>query len=135
MRSVRIPYEPLVPVWRATGDNLVQRTLMTLFLGPWVALLRARLRRADLSSNDYIFGLFDTGRMGAERVMKLLSCLPDGVSEVYFHPAVAGLDGDRPLPDIDACAIELETLLDSDIRNHLQSLQIKTISFADIVNI
>jgi len=135
MRSVRIPYEPLLPVWRSSGDDLIQRTLMTLFLGPWVALQRARLRRAGLSGNDYIFGLFDTGRMGVDRVMKLLPHLPEGVSELYFHPAVKDLDGDRPLRDFSACAMELETLLDENIRNLLQSLQINTISFADIVNI
>ena len=135
MRSVRIPYEPLVAVWRSTGDHLVQRALMTLFLGPWVALLRVRLRRAGLSSNNYLFGLFDTGRMGAQRVMKMLACMPDGVSELYFHPAVAGLDGDRPLPDSAACAMELETLLDADVRKCIQSLQIRTVSFTDVVNV
>lgn len=135
MHSVRIPYEPLLPVWRATGDNLVQRSLTNLFLGPWVALQRTRLRRAGLSSNDYIFGLFDTGRMGTERVMKLLTQLPDGVTEIYFHPAVAGLGGDRPLPDPGMCAMELETLLDEKVQNILESLQIKTTSFTDIVNV
>ena len=135
MRSVRIPYEPLFPVLRSTGDYPVQRTLMTLFLGPWVAMQRMRLRRAGLSGNDYIFGLFDTGRMDVERVIKLLARLPDGVSELYFHPARADLVGDRPLNDPGACARELETLLDENVRNLLQSSQIKTISFADMVNI
>lgn len=135
MRSVRIPYEPLFPVWRSNGDYLVQRTLMALFLGPWVALQRARLRHAGLSGNDYIFGLFDTGRMGVDRVMKLLPHLPDGVSELYFHPAVKDLDGERPLPDPEACAMELESLLDPGVRERLQTLLIKTVSFTDVVNV
>ena len=135
MRSVRIPYEPLLPVWRSTGDNLAQRALMTLFLGPWVALQRMRLRRAGLSSNDYIFGLFDTGRMDAERVMKLLPCLPNGISELYFHPALAEVAGDRPLLDPRSCAMELDTLLDTSVRERLQTLQIKTVSFTDVVNV
>ena len=135
MRSVRIPYEPLFPVWRATGDNLAQRTLMTLFLGPWVALQRMRLQRAGLSSNDYIFGLFDTGHMDVERVMNLLPCLPNGVSELYFHPALAEAEGDRPLPDPRSCAMELDTLLDAGVRERLQTLQIKTVSFTDVVNV
>ena len=134
MRSLRIPYEPLLPAWHACGDQLPMRTLMTLFLGPWVALQRARLRRAGLSSNDFLFGLFDTGRMGTERVKKLLGQMPDGVSEIYFHPAQEGLEGERPLPDA-ACAVELETLLDSGVRERMQALQIKPVSFADVVNV
>ena len=135
MHSVRIPYEPLLPVWRSTRENLVHRALITLFLGPWVALQRARLPRVGLNSNDFLFGLYDTGRMDVERVMSMLPCLPDGVSELYFHPARADLEGDRPLADSNSCAMELETLLDENIRNLLQTLKIKTISFADIVNV
>lgn len=133
VRSIRIPYEPLLPVWRAGGESIIQRIFMSLFLGPWIRLLRTRITRAGLSCNDYIFGLFDTGRMDTERVLNLLPCLPDGISEVYFHPAVADVPGDRPLRDIKSCAAELETLLSGKVRNLMQSLQINLISFSDIV--
>ena len=132
IRSLRIPYEPLLPVWRAGGESILQRIFMTLFLGPWVKLLRSRINRAGLNCNDYIFGLFDTGRMDKERVLKMLACLPEGVSELYFHPAVADLPGDRPLKET-ACATELETLLSVKVRSLLESLQINLISFSDIV--
>lgn len=133
VRSIRIPYEPLLPVWRAGGDSIIQRMFMALFLGPWIKLLRTRTIRAGLNCNDYIFGLFDTGRMQTDRVMKLLPCLPDGISELYFHPAVADLPGDRPLQDFTSCAVELETLLSVNVRNLMQSLPIKLTSFSDIV--
>lgn len=132
LRSLRIPYEPLLPIWRAGGESILQRIFMTLFLGPWVKLLHWRASRAGLNCNDYIFGLFDTGRMETERVLKLLSCLPEGVSELYFHPAVADLPGDRPLRAA-SCATEYETLLSGKVRNLLQSLKINLISFSDIV--
>src|SRR5207248_5310359 len=60
-----------------------------LFLGIWVNLLRRRLRRAGLAVNDHLFGVTWTGAMTEARVMRLLPHVPDGVSEVYFHPAVA----------------------------------------------
>ena len=132
VRSLRIPYEPLLPVWRSGAESILQRIFMTLFLGPWVTLLRSRIKRAGLNCNDYIFGLFDTGRMDKERVLKMLPCLPEGVSELYFHPAVADLPGDRPLMGT-SCATELETLLSAKVRSLLESLQINLISFSDIV--
>lgn len=135
MQSVRIPYEPLLPFWRSGSGNLMHRALMNLFLGPWLWLQRTRLPRVSLNSNDFLFGMYDTGNMGVDRVKKLLPCIPEGVSEIYFHPARADLEGDRPLNDPNACAMELETLLDGNIQNLLESLQIKRISFADIVNV
>ena len=36
-----------------------------------------------------MFGLADTGAMTAERVRHYLEQIPDGVSELYFHPATA----------------------------------------------
>lgn len=131
VRSIRIPREPLLPIWRAGGGSILQRIGMTLFLGPWVNLLRMRITRAGLGCNDYIFGLFDTGRMGTERVLQLLPFLPEGISELYFHPAVADLPGDRPL-DAAACALELGTLLSGQVRDLIQSLPIKLIAFSDM---
>ena len=61
--------------------------------------------------------------MTTERVHRLLSALPDGVSEIYFHPATerdAALD--RLMPDYEHAA-ELATLLDpavSELRRHMK---------------
>ena len=53
--------------------------------------------------------------MTADRVRCLLRALPDGVSEIYFHPAVerdAALD--RLMPDYEHAA-ELAALLDPSV--------------------
>ena len=90
VRAVRLPHEP--PLREAA------RVGTALFLAPWVRLLRRRLRRAGLRSNDFLFGLHDSGRMCTERVLEILSRLPDGVSEIFFHPGA----GARPDPELEA---------------------------------
>ena len=55
----------------------------------WSAVLRMRLRRHGLTVPDQVFGLAWSGAMSEERVAGLLKCLPDGITEIYFHPATA----------------------------------------------
>lgn len=83
MRSMRVPAEPRPPLRRAFPQ---ERTPPVLYR-PWVERLRGRLRGAGIAVNDHVFGLAWSGRMVEERILRLLPYLPDGVSEIYFHPA------------------------------------------------
>jgi hopanoid biosynthesis associated protein HpnK len=126
--AVRLPREPLRPFLAGGQEALPRRVLQRLFLAPWVGLLAMRLRRAGVSCNDFLFGLFDTGSMHRERVLALLPHLPEGVSEMFFHPAADG-PGARPLADPDACRAELDTLLSNEVRARLAALAIAPRSF------
>lgn len=44
------------------------------------------LRGIGVRAADRVFGLRDTGRMTGARLARLISGLPDGLSEIYFHP-------------------------------------------------
>lgn len=111
LRSVRIPAEPpttlrLVGTPVGLGDRA---------LHAWTRLLRHQARAAGMSTNDHCFGLAWSGHMTTERVRRLLDHLPDGVSEIYFHPAT---ERDpvlaRLMPDYEQEA-ELATLLDREL--------------------
>jgi hypothetical protein len=60
------------------GDRLLYR---------WAGLLRRQARGAGVATNDHCFGLAWSGHMTADRIGRLLACLPEGSSEIYFHPA------------------------------------------------
>lgn len=119
LTSVRLPYEPFLASWRAAGDGLPVRFLSWLFLFPWAALMRFRLNRRKVLSNDYLFGMHDTGRMGKDRVLGILSHLPQGVSEVHFHPA-GGPGG------------ELEALTCKEVADALRVSGIESIRFGEL---
>ena len=55
--------------------------------GQFALLLRRRLDAAGIAHNDHIFGLADSGAMTGERVRRYLEVLPEGISEIYLHPA------------------------------------------------
>ncbi len=90
MRAVRIPAEP-TGIIRAI-DAEAPRAIPAV-VAPWTALLGRRLRRAGYFVPDRVFGLAWTGAMTTERVAGLIDRLPEGVTEIYTHPAT---DGDYP---------------------------------------
>jgi hopanoid biosynthesis associated protein HpnK len=106
--AIRIPAEP--PAVLASCGTRVGPGAHALYR--WTALLRRQARAAGVATNDHCFGLAWSGHMTADRVRRLLEVLPDGINELYFHPATrrdAVLR--RLMPDYQHVE-ELATLLD-----------------------
>jgi len=80
--------------------------------------LRRRLRRAGLTCNDQVFGIAWSGAMSEARVLALLPHLPQGVSELYCHPAT---DND-----------DLAALLSPAVRQRIAELGVGLVSYADL---
>ena len=83
LNRIRIPAEPPGVMARcgtppAFGDRLLYQ---------WTWLLRHQARAAGMAVNDHCFGLAWSGHMTADRIRRLVTNLPDGDSEIYFHPA------------------------------------------------
>jgi hopanoid biosynthesis associated protein HpnK len=132
LRAVRVPREPPIASWRAAGAGLLPRLLPAVLLAPWMALLRRRLRSAGLRANDHVFGMNDSGRMEAELVQRILKRLPDGVTEMYFHPATRrSLQIDRDMPGYRNQA-ELEALTSPAVRGALDASGAQRIAFSDL---
>ena len=82
-------------------------------------MLRRQARAFEMAMTDYCFGLAWSGHMTAPRVRQLLSVLPRGSSEIYFHPATiqdARLSSLMPGYEHEA---ELQTLLDRELLRSL----------------
>ncbi|NHN89656.1 hopanoid biosynthesis-associated protein HpnK [Acetobacter conturbans] len=84
LRAVRVPLEPPEPLMAA---GTYTDTLGAAALRRWTKLLRWQIRSAGMVTNDWCFGIEWSGHMTADRVAALAAHLPDGVSEIYFHPA------------------------------------------------
>jgi hypothetical protein len=83
LHSIRIPAEPPATLALAgTRVGLGDRALYA-----WTRLLRHQAQAAGMITNDHCFGLAWSGHMTRPRVLRLLENLPNGVSEIYFHPA------------------------------------------------
>ncbi|MGV7033189.1 hopanoid biosynthesis-associated protein HpnK [Methylobacterium symbioticum] len=94
MRALRVPREPREILRRAEPGAAPRAALDT---APWAALLAVRARQAGLLIPDRTLGLAWSGAMTPRRVAALLTHLPDGLTELYTHPATAGgFPGEAP---------------------------------------
>jgi hopanoid biosynthesis associated protein HpnK len=94
MRALRVPREPRDLLRRAEPGFQPKPALDT---APWAALLAVRARQAGLLVPTRTLGLAWSGAMTPERVAALLRHLPDGLTELYTHPATAGgFPGEAP---------------------------------------
>ncbi|BAU92354.1 hopanoid biosynthesis associated protein HpnK [Methylorubrum populi] len=94
MRALRVPREPRDLLRRAEPGFQPKPALDT---APWAALLAVRARQAGLLIPTRTLGLAWSGAMTPERVTALLRHLPDGLTELYTHPATAGgFPGEAP---------------------------------------
>ncbi len=132
IQAVRVPSKPPLASFRAAGRGLAGRLLASAGLAPFVGLLRWRLRRSRLKSNRHVFGLHDTGRMEPALVRRMVGRLPEGVTEMYFHPAA----GRAPELDDQMPAYrhqdELAALTQPGLRDALRAAGIRRIAFSDL---
>ena len=127
MKAVRVPSEPVTALRRAFPDERYSRPFYRL----WIERLRRRLQRAGLFVNDNLFGLAWSGGMVEERLLRLIPQLPDGVSEIYLHPAAertpaltAAMPGYRHQE-------ELAALLSPTLKSRIAELDVRLVSYSD----
>jgi chitin disaccharide deacetylase len=117
LRAIRIPREPALGTWS---------------IEPWIAIMRARTRRSGVASNDYAFGINDVGAMTEERILRLLDRLPDGVTEMFFHPATAAFAGADAGTQAYRWSDELAALTSPAVRSALERNGIASITYGEL---
>ncbi|HJT22709.1 MAG TPA: hopanoid biosynthesis-associated protein HpnK [Nitrospira sp.] len=132
LRAMRLPYEPLLPSWRASGQGFVRKLAGWLLIYPWVALLRARLKRAGIRCNDYVFGLSDSGHLHRKLLLSLLQELPQGVTEIYCHPSTRRCEElDRAMPGY-LYEQEFEAFTSQVVKEAVATSGLKRVSFSEL---
>jgi hopanoid biosynthesis associated protein HpnK len=86
MTALRVPSEPVRVLRLIDKQTSSQLSWVT---STCAALLKARVRRRRLLAADRVFGLAWSGAMTELRLAGLLAHLPDGLTEIYFHPATS----------------------------------------------
>lgn len=124
--AVRVPAQP----WAGLPFG---QAWMAAVMAPWTALARRRFNAAGLKTNDALFGLFETGAMDEAAWLRVAERLPDGVSEVYCHPATAtsGVLA-AEMPDY-RHADELAALVSPRVRAALERAGARLSAFAEAV--
>lgn len=104
--GVRIPWEP---------PRSLSGRLQSAFHAGRVRRMRRKLAAAGLVANDRVFGIEGSGAMDRQRLLAILADLPDGLSEIYGHPATGHWQQD-PMPASYRVADEYQGLIDPEVR-------------------
>lgn len=132
--AIRLPREPLISGLRIDRGRWPSRLGWSIFLAPWVWLMKARVRRAGLLCNDAVLGLGASGGMDEAMMLRILDHLPKGIVEIYLHPAT------RSGREVSAAmaayrhSSELEALMSTRVRARLIELGLTPGGFADIAD-
>jgi hopanoid biosynthesis associated protein HpnK len=91
LRAIRIPDESARANTATQGPARpgVASRIGARALNAWTKVLRAQARRAGLLTNDSVLGLACSGHMTPQTVQAMLDNLLPGITEMYFHPAIA----------------------------------------------
>jgi chitin disaccharide deacetylase len=129
MTAVRVPFEPVDVLRAAYPDEHHPRPLYH----PWIRRLRRRLRRAGLFVNDSLFGLAWSGGMTEERLLRLVPQLPNGVSEIYLHPATQRAPALAAAMQSYCHREELAALVSPSLKGLIAELGVRLVSYSDLV--
>jgi chitin disaccharide deacetylase len=128
--AVRAPVElrPVLAQVEATAPHLSALAHASL-----ARVQRAHLRRAGVEAPDQVFGLAWSGAMTQSRLAGLVAHLPEGVTEIYTHPATSSaFAGAAPGYRYEE---ELAALTSPDLRRHIAEAGLVRGGFADAVNL
>jgi len=90
LRAARVPLEPTRLLRKVEPRTPRTPDLLT---APFALALRRHLRAAGLMAADRLFGLRWSGHMTRERLAGLIRNLPNGLTEIYLHPATGPFPG------------------------------------------
>jgi hopanoid biosynthesis associated protein HpnK len=127
VKGARVPLEPqavLAQIEPHKGSGVVALT------APFARALRRRFRRAGITAPDAVFGLAWSGAMSPARLKGLIGHLPEGLSEIYLHPATGPYAGSAPGYQYTG---ELAALTDPGLPGILAANAIRTGGFGDFL--
>jgi chitin disaccharide deacetylase len=127
LRAVRLPHEPVQVLRRVEPDT---GRAPQMLLGPWLFALRRRLRTRGLLAPDRVLGLRWSGQMTRARLAGLVRALPDGLTEIYLHPASGPFAGAAPAYRYRE---ELEALMAPEVVGACRDPAVRLGGFADFL--
>lgn len=125
VKGARVPLEPQDVLARIENHKASGVVALT---APFAKMLRARFRRAGIAAPDSVFGLAWSGAMTTDRLKGLIRQLPDGLTEIYTHPATGAYPGSAPGYQYEG---ELAALTDPQVRGLLAEQGVRVGGFTD----
>jgi len=132
IEAVRVSREPLGPALRHDRRHALRKAGEGAVFHTLAAYAAPRLRAAGIRFADRVYGMHQTGHIDEAYVLALLRDLPEGVSELYGHPATgAAATMAHQQPGYDHPG-EVAALTSPRVRDAVRAAGIELISYRDL---
>ena len=116
IRAVRVPSEEFGMALRLDPMDFLEKGKLAFFFGALGRSSRRRLESVGIRSPDRVYGLFQSGRVTEEYLLKLIPRIRASRVELYSHPT---MDAGAP-PGRGASRLQLEALMSGRVRELLE---------------
>jgi len=120
VERLRLTFDPFWLNLRLASGHLGYRLLHAVVFQRLAAHARPVLRQRRFLHTSRVFGLLQNARVDEQYVLRLLSRLPAGDSELYSHPS------------LDEFRNEFEALVSPRVQQQIQALGIQLIRYQDL---
>ena len=125
---IRIPREPIITTLALARDHFARKLIEAVIFRALSRRTRRMLAARGIRTTDYLFGLHQSGNLTEDYVLGVIARLREGVTEIYFHPAI---DAGATPPPAEARR-EVEILTSRKIRDALSANHVRITNFADL---
>lgn len=127
IRCLRLPHESLKLHLHFDKNGLIQKSIHWIIFRIFRRVLQERISNYGLITADRTFGLLQSGRLYEGFVLGVLEHLPQGITEMGFHPILNDFPHDLECPKG-----EMGTLLSSDVARKILELQISLCHYGQV---
>jgi len=125
---IRLPREPVFTTLALARDHRTRKLVQAAIFRSLSARARRKMAARGIRSTDWLFGLHQSGNLSADYLRGVIARLPEGTTELYFHPA-ADIGGLPPAPN---CQLEVELLTSAELRSALETHGVRLTTFAEL---
>jgi chitin disaccharide deacetylase len=125
---IRIPSEPVFTTLAISRDRMVGKIVESVIFRALSRRARRMATERGIKSTDTLFGLHQTHHVDEDYLVGVMDRLPDGLTEIYFHPAM-DIGGTPPAPSSQR---ETEVLTCARIREAVAAHRIRLTTFGEV---
>jgi hopanoid biosynthesis associated protein HpnK len=125
---IRLPSEPIFTTLAISRDHLAGKLIESAIFRTLSRRTRRMAAARGIKSSDRLFGLHQTHHITEDYVLGVMDRLPDGLTEIYFHPAM-DIGGTPPAPSSQR---ETEVLTSARVREAAASHGIHLTTFGEV---
>lgn len=125
---IRLPHEPVMTTLAIAPDHAPRKLVESIIFRSLAGRTRRLMAERGIRSSDRLFGLHQSGHLSERYLLGVIGRLPDGITELYFHPA-ADVGATPPAP---ATQRDLQVLTSPAIRAALTRAGAVLTNFAEL---